>query len=46
MPEYIKNTPELMKLINEIKDEQILKDGGTKWSILYFSKNEIYLKIL
>ncbi len=27
IPEYIKNTPELMKLINEIKEADI-KDGG------------------
>ena len=39
MPEYIKNNPELMILINEIKDASI-KDGGSG-SFYIFLKNNL-----
>ncbi len=38
MPEYIKNTPELMKLINEIKEADI-KDGGSGAFYIFLKKN-------
>ena len=38
IPEYIKNTPELMKLINEIKEADI-KDGGGGAFYIFLKKN-------
>ena len=38
MPEYIKNTPELMKLIYEIKEADI-KDGGSGAFYIFLKKN-------
>ena len=38
MPEYIKNTPELMKLINEIKEADIT-DGGSGAFYIFLKKN-------
>ncbi len=38
MPEYIKNTPELMKLIYEIKEADI-KDGGSGALYILLKKN-------
>ena len=38
IPEYIKNTPELMKLINEIKGADI-KDGGGGAFYIFLKKN-------
>ena len=38
MPEYIKNNPELMILINEIKDASI-KDGGSGSFYIFLKKN-------
>ena len=39
MPEYIKNDPELMKLINEIKEADI-EDGGSG-AFYIFLKNKL-----
>ena len=38
MPEYIKNTPELIKLIYEIKEADI-KDGGSGAFYIFLKKN-------
>ncbi len=38
IPEYIKNTPELMKLINEIKEADI-KDGGSGAFYIFLKRN-------
>ena len=38
IPEYIKNTPELMKLINEIKEADITDGGGGAFYI-FLKKN-------
>ena len=38
MPEYIKNTPDLMKLINEIKEADV-EDGGSGAFYIFLKKN-------
>ena len=38
MPEYIKNDPELMKLINEIKEADVV-DGGSGAFYIFLKKN-------
>ena len=38
MPEYIKNTPDLMKLINEMKEADV-EDGGSGAFYIFLKKN-------
>ena len=45
MPEYIKKDPELMKLINEIKDADI-EDGGSGAFYIFLKKKEAPIIII